>query len=110
MLITKHFDTQSLLSSALDIIINNISSGDIKNMEMNELQFVSAEYLIRHISPYDLLLMWYKLPSEHAQNFLLQSHLPCFIHYNRPNQEVHIDGPVPSQANCRFCAINSVNV
>ena len=76
---------------------------DLAKYTTEELKALSVEFLAEHISPYTLLNIWSRLPIEYKNNFYLQTQLPCFIHYNRPDQVTHIDGPPPSQARCRDC-------
>lgn len=68
-----------------------------------ELKCFSLDYLIQNAGATELLYAWHKLPDEYRGDFHLQTHLPCFVHYNRPDWETHVDGPPTSQANCYLC-------
>ncbi|XP_066157392.1 uncharacterized protein [Euwallacea fornicatus] len=57
------------------------------------------------ISAYSLFQIWSQLPETLQQDQELQSHLPCFQHYNQSTKLVHIDGPPPSKLYCRDCII-----
>lgn len=71
-----------------------------------ELKKFPIKYLIQHVRPWELLEVWHKLPEEYKSNFYLQIRLPCFVHYNRPDCETHVDGPVGSQEDCVLCKRN----
>ncbi|KAL1502162.1 hypothetical protein ABEB36_007348 [Hypothenemus hampei] len=59
--------------------------------------------LLLKLPAYRLHMKWDTLPENLKTSPELQSHLPCFEHYNRPDREVHIDGPPPSKSKCRAC-------
>jgi hypothetical protein len=69
----------------------------------DELKEFPLEYLIEESEPIELLYAWHKLPWEYRSDFRLQTQLPCFVHYNRPEWTTHIDGPPTSQSRCHLC-------
>ena len=70
-----------------------------------DLKSFPLEYLVMHAQPVELLYAWPKLTREHCHCWFLQTALPCFVHYNRPDSFHHIDGPPSSQSNCRGCRV-----
>ena|ERR1700712_2525952 len=66
-----------------------------------EFEEIPLEFLIKYARPYELLLVWSKLPVQYQSYYDLQICLPCFMHYNMGEHQV--DGPVPSQAGCYYC-------
>ncbi|CAG9768401.1 unnamed protein product [Ceutorhynchus assimilis] len=64
---------------------------------------VSSKYKDIYVDSTTLLNIWGKLPLECRKDFELQTRLPCFMHYNRPDWRTHVDGPPSSQNQCYFC-------
>ncbi|ENN77677.1 hypothetical protein HUJ04_013464 [Dendroctonus ponderosae] len=50
-----------------------------------------------------LYQIWNYLPEELKNDEELQTHLPCLEHYNRDEDQVHIDGPPQAKFRCRVC-------
>lgn len=88
--------TQNLV----DFLIGN---KNIKQLKSEELKCLPLEYFLKEVGCMDLLNIWSKLPYEYISNYELQIRLPCFVHYNRPEVRVHIDGPPSSQKKCQYC-------
>lgn len=61
------------------------------------------------LSPSVIEKTWKFIP-KHLKDEELKNSLPCYEHYNTPNQQVHIDGPPPDKKHCRTCrAIRKLN-
>lgn len=69
----------------------------------DELQEFPLKCLVKKVSSTELLVAWHKLPVEYTSKFELQTRLPCFMHYNRPEWFNHLDGPPTPQSDCNFC-------
>lgn len=71
-----------------------------------ELATLPLDYLIRYAEPYELLEVWGRLPAQYRTSYELQITLPCFFHYNNPNNygnaRTEIDGPPMAQKSARF--------
>lgn len=71
------------------IILEYINSEDsIPDKEV--ITYIPADLIKKHIRPHRLEVWWPQLSEE--KQLLLQEYLPCHSHYNRPDQEDHIDG------------------
>ena len=70
-----------------------------------ELKTFDVEHLVMYAKPLELLYAWHKLPQEHRHCWHLQTALPCFVHYNRPDSVHHVDGPPSRQSRCRSCRV-----
>lgn len=51
----------------------------------------------------DLQSIWKHIPKEYRKNKKLQLKLPCYDHWNRPEDRDHIDGPPPARDKCWEC-------
>ncbi|KAL1516082.1 hypothetical protein ABEB36_000006 [Hypothenemus hampei] len=102
-----------LLLSMMDSIQNVIDflagNKDIKHLTSEDLKCLPLDYYLNHIHCMNLLNIWSKLPYKYTSNYKLQVRLPCFVHYNQPGFETHIDGPPLSQNTCPQCLQASVN-
>ncbi len=73
----------------------------LHELSTEELEEIPLEILIKFARPYDLLLVWPKLPLHYQSYYDLQICLPCFIHYNIGEEQG--DGSAQSQATCYYC-------
>lgn len=90
--------------AAVSILMSHMNGEKELNEFSNiELGLLPLDYLIKYASPFELLLIFGKLPTIYQANFELRISLPCFFHYNRPESRTHFDGPPTSQRNCRIC-------
>lgn len=87
----------------MELINKHINGTDLDKFTTEELGKFPLDYLIKGVSPENLLSAWSKLPYEYQQDFNLQIRLPCYVHHNRPEWRGHIDGPPSSQGKCEVC-------
>nr|CAI5839307.1 unnamed protein product [Callosobruchus analis] len=69
------------------------------------IERLPKEYLLK-LSPYQLSQFWECLSNKLKEDSDLQERLPCFEHYNRAEDEIHIDGPAPPKNRCYICQAN----
>ncbi|CAH1961525.1 unnamed protein product [Acanthoscelides obtectus] len=69
------------------------------------IEKLPKEYLLK-LSPYQLEQFWECLSNKLKEDSDLQERRPCYEHYNRPEDEIHIDGPAPPKYRCYVCQAN----
>lgn len=77
----------------------------LEEFTREQLADFPLDYLLNHCTPMEILNAWRKLSSEVRSDFKLQTKLPCFVHYNRPEWEDHFDGLPLSQSECFLCKL-----
>lgn len=90
----------------MELVEEHRNGKSLYNFTEEELEYFPLKYLLDKAKPLELLYAWHKLSREYTQDFNLQTRLPCFIHYNRPEWVSHIDGPPSSQNDCRSCNLS----
>lgn len=68
---------------------------------------LSKEDLLE-LSPWQLQMIWDNLSSKLKEDKDLLVRLPCYKHYNRPEDIVHIDGPPPAKYKCWGCKLGRI--
>ncbi|CAG9764632.1 unnamed protein product [Ceutorhynchus assimilis] len=76
---------------------------NIEDCSADELKDLPIGFFLQYVDSTTLLNIWGKLPLECRKDFGLQTRLPCFMHYNRPDWRTQVDGPPSSQNTCYFC-------
>lgn len=81
-------------------VLSIIESVSILKVPIEDYKYIPLIYLIKHVHTHDLNAIWPHLPLGYKNCLELQQNLPCFEHYNLPDQRDHIDGPAPAK---KFC-------
>lgn len=87
------------------VMLQKIFDGSL-NLEkctVEELRDLPLIFYQTRVDSTTLLNIWGKLPFHYRKDFLLRTSLPCFVHYNRPDSRIHVDGPPSPQGQCRHC-------
>lgn len=77
-------------------------SDSLLGLSKEELEYIPKVVLLKYYSR-DIHYVWDKLPSHIKVDPEVQSYRRCLVHYNRPDQRSHIDGPPPMIRNCYIC-------
>lgn len=83
--IPKHYINFDYYSEHLD---------ECKNLEKWELKQLKA---------FELGEIWEYLDDKVKGDSEMLARLPCYEHYNRPEDQTHIDGPPPPKYKCWLC-------
>uniref|UniRef100_A0A6P7GLB3 Uncharacterized protein LOC114340203 n=1 Tax=Diabrotica virgifera virgifera TaxID=50390 RepID=A0A6P7GLB3_DIAVI len=68
-----------------------------------ELENFTLQYFRKYVHPWELLQSWSKLPKKAVQDFEVQTLLPCYVHFNRPEWRTELEGSAPAQSSCHLC-------
>lgn len=101
----------SLTHTDSGIIINKgevIYEPNIYSLLKNQPELIKSlpKHFFLDLPAIDLQRTWSKLPENLKEDKDLLERLPCFEHYNRPEDIVHIDGPPPPKYRCYVCTAN----
>lgn len=97
------------------VIFNNgelIYEPDVYSLIKNRpelIQKLPKDYFL-HLSAVELHRVWNKISEQLKGDKDLLERLPCWDHYNRPEDIVHIDGPPPPKFRCYTCNSNKLRL
>lgn len=80
-------------------VLQKLDDGEV--LAQDDINYIPLNVLKERVRPLELE-RYFSLLSEEKRKKLLR-YLPCHDHYNRDDDEEHIDGPPPSKYMCIRC-------